>query len=301
MIDRRTLLAAPAFAWAQWISACGESTTDVKGVYWVAMQGNKSIWLVPTLHKAPAPIGLPQRLARAVAAAEALAVELDPTDSETAAVAANCDRVAALVLPGVDVDVATSAKLDRLLEAAKAPASAKGLHPYVKATIAAVHVTRDWSLANGLDLKMIREARAHGKPVVPLESACEWFDAVATAAKQMSSREFGVMIQETLLDISSGWSTEFFSTYTTAWGTGDFEALARLFAVWRQRLPVTSQFQLAQYGMRNEAMLRRIAVRPAARSPLIVAIGLLHMVGPNGLPDLLRQRGWTIERGSEVQ
>jgi len=47
---------------------------------------------------------------------------------------------------------------------------------------------------------------------------------------------------------------------------------------------------------RNLVLAERIGALHASHGPLLAAIGALHMFGPDGLPDLLRARGFKVKR-----
>ena len=47
---------------------------------------------------------------------------------------------------------------------------------------------------------------------------------------------------------------------------------------------------------RNPALAERIDALHAGGAPVFAAVGSLHMTGPLGLPALLAQRGFTVER-----
>ena len=47
---------------------------------------------------------------------------------------------------------------------------------------------------------------------------------------------------------------------------------------------------------RNEAWARTLTVEMRGNGVQLVNVGALHMVGKHGLPALMRQRGFTVER-----
>ena len=50
---------------------------------------------------------------------------------------------------------------------------------------------------------------------------------------------------------------------------------------------------------RNGPMAERLdALHREGKGKLFAAVGTLHMIGPQGLPALLRERGFTVERVS---
>ncbi|MEO7056675.1 MAG: TraB/GumN family protein, partial [Caldimonas sp.] len=48
---------------------------------------------------------------------------------------------------------------------------------------------------------------------------------------------------------------------------------------------------------RNPALAERIDALHAGGQQVFAAIGSLHMVGPNGVPALLKRRGYKLEQG----
>jgi hypothetical protein len=83
-----------------------------------------------------------------------------------------------------------------------------------------------------------------------------------------------------------------------AWLRGDAERLDRIVSDDLDRMPdaVAANLKAALFDDRNDTMVERIATMLAGRDVVLVAVGAGHMTGPGGLVELLRARGFTVER-----
>ena len=75
-----------------------------------------------------------------------------------------------------------------------------------------------------------------------------------------------------------------------AWATAKTERLARVKAV-AERIDDKILYE------RNRRFVVRMTQIAAPNRPVFVAIGALHLGGPKGVLELLRQQGWRIDAG----
>jgi uncharacterized protein YbaP (TraB family) len=80
-----------------------------------------------------------------------------------------------------------------------------------------------------------------------------------------------------------------------AWRCGDEDALAATFFR-ADASPAELRVRERIYGERNRKMTERLAPLLEAEGDVFVVVGAGHLVGPAGIPALLRQRGYTVER-----
>ncbi len=76
-----------------------------------------------------------------------------------------------------------------------------------------------------------------------------------------------------------------------AWRTGDTEALAALLAGEYEDFPDLYRTLTVE---RNRAWVGRLADLLDDRDDYLVVVGALHLVGPDSVVDLLRQRGYKV-------
>ncbi len=81
-----------------------------------------------------------------------------------------------------------------------------------------------------------------------------------------------------------------------AWRLGDAEALASMIFVDRGRDPRLDALYEALYFRRNREMSRRIAELVSEGGSYFVVVGAGHMLGAQGIPALLAERGFRVQR-----
>lgn len=149
------------------------------------------------------------------------------------------------------------------------------------AALTIANAAREGEAANGVDRALLAE----GLPVVALESLAgqyALFDRLAeddqAALLTAAAREAGTGKERELAE---------------AWLTGDLAALER-----EAEAGVLADPELreALQVSRNRAWAQRIAGLLAAGRRPLVAVGAAHMLGDEGLPELLAERGFTVRR-----
>ena len=132
-------------------------------------------------------------------------------------------------------------------------------------------------------------ARGANKPIATLETTAIQRAAIngGLPAEQLASVDILVT------GLEQGTTRKELVTVANAWARGDLDDL-------RRALVDVSPAERAGVERlvvpRNPAMADRIAELHADGRRAFVAVGILHMVGDAGLPRLLRQRGFTVER-----
>lgn len=147
--------------------------------------------------------------------------------------------------------------------------------------------------AQGVESRVL--ARAPPVAVVGLESAAfqlELFDALPLDQQEELLRGLLESMREeedpTLARLDR---------LLEAWRLGDLEALEALGMPGRGEDARTDALYDVLFTQRNRAMAERLdALLRGPGAPLFVTVGALHTVGDEGLPELLRARGWSVRR-----
>ncbi len=136
--------------------------------------------------------------------------------------------------------------------------------------------------AQGVEQQLTERARAEGKPIAGLETIDEQL-GVLDGLSYMDQARF--------LELTAGESDSMATELDgilTAWRRADTAALERLLLVEYERLPTL-------YGPlvtdRNRRWLPQIEALLARPDDTLVVVGTLHLVGPDGLLALLKDRG----------
>ncbi len=140
-----------------------------------------------------------------------------------------------------------------------------------------------------LDLKLYQQALERGIPVFGLESVEEQiavFDSMPEADQVALLRDLVQHYDE---------YTPMFNTMTRLYLQRDLDGLARLNDQTMQGGDAALQQQLMDslVDRRNRLMAERMQPR-LEEGRAFIAVGALHLPGPNGLIELLRQRGYRV-------
>jgi uncharacterized protein YbaP (TraB family) len=88
-------------------------------------------------------------------------------------------------------------------------------------------------------------------------------------------------------------SSEFIEKMMSAWESGDAETLYRISS--DEDAGTADRYDALITG-RNERWTTRIAKMLAENDEALVVVGVGHLIGPGGVPALLSERGFTVER-----
>jgi uncharacterized protein YbaP (TraB family) len=142
---------------------------------------------------------------------------------------------------------------------------------------------------NGVDAVLLRRARGQ-KAIVPLETLEQQMALFAGMPDALQEtwlleilREAPVLLQVTREMIS-------------AWERGDEATLERLLFGSAAADPRLAQFYANVFDSRNVAMTERLVGLAADGKSRFVVVGTGHLLGAKGIPELLAERGFDVER-----
>jgi uncharacterized protein len=132
-------------------------------------------------------------------------------------------------------------------------------------------------------------ARGASKPLLTLETPAIQRAAIngGPPAEQLAS------IDAQVTALEQGTARKELTAVAEAWARGDLDGLRRTLT---DVAPAERAAVERLVEPRNPAMAERIDALHADGRRVFVAVGILHMVGDTGLPRLLRERGFTVER-----
>lgn len=268
-----------------------------RGLLYRVSKGTKSAWLFGTLHVGKADFfPLDWTTTQALAQASELAVEIDALDTErtTAAV----QRHALLPPSKTLADTLPPALLERLnaqLDALQMPRdSVQRMKPWMATLALTLGAAQraGYSFEYASDLYVTGLAKGLGKPVIELEGIDEQF----LIFNRLSTADQVAFLDESLDYLERSDAQAALQTLVDAWLGSDAAALERAALQSYRDYPRSARWMKAQlFSTRNARMARKIdRLLQQGRSPF-VAVGALHLVGADGVPALLRQRGWRVE------
>lgn len=141
----------------------------------------------------------------------------------------------------------------------------------------------------GVDMHLLERARSAGKTIHELES----LEYQLGLFDDMSDAQQEAMLKETLDEFEKG--PAFFDAMLKAWREGDAATLAGFFSEMNGTDAGRASYE-ALIGERNRGMARKIEELARAGGPLFVVVGVGHLVGDASVVDLMRARGWQVQR-----
>ena len=137
----------------------------------------------------------------------------------------------------------------------------------------------------GVEEQLVRRAQSDGKPTAGLETVSEQLGGLTTLSSEDQVRMLDLTVDE-LKDVKS-------ETHevTDAWRHGDAARLAALLSTEYNTLPSLYKPLVTD---RNQRWLPQLEQLLKANDNALVVVGALHLVGPGGLIELLRKKGYRI-------
>jgi uncharacterized protein YbaP (TraB family) len=266
-------------------------------LYRIQRQGNTA-WLFGTIHVGTLAIDpLEGEAGAALANADKLVLEFDVGD--TASVQAAVAKYA-MYSPGDSLDKHLSeAALKRLHEALS----------HAGISFDTVAMMKPWFVANLLMLTELERhgysgtratevslaafANAHAKPIASLESA----DFQLSLFDRMGDAEQEQYLRETLAEIDSGEMITKTRELFDAWKNADNATLNGFLKELSKDDTLSAKFTKTDIlDKRNPTMADGIERLMKTNRSIFVGVGLLHLLGGQGLPELLRRRGYEVQR-----
>jgi len=143
-----------------------------------------------------------------------------------------------------------------------------------------------------VDAYLIRKARAAFKPVVEIEG----IDIQTRLIESLTDAENRAIFAGTLTALESGLTGEQISGMVGAWQRGDAARMLTVAQKYNEGVEGAAAFEQKFVWSRHDAMLAKILRYLDSRERHFVAVGALHLAGPNGLVELLKKRGYIVRQ-----
>jgi uncharacterized protein YbaP (TraB family) len=279
--------------------AFGPAAATERGALYKVTANGHTLHLFGTIHLGrPDFYPLEPRLRAAMAAAPTLALEVD-LERDPAAVTAAVRQhgMFAAGSPGyAGLAPARRARIEGALrKLGLEPAGVVQLKPWVLGTmLAVVEATKlGYQIELGIDKHLAQLARAGSTKVAELESV----QFQAALFNRMPVEQQWRMLEETLEMIESGRAARETRELVDAYNRADHAALEAILTRLDTDPSQTAKFtrELLLDG-RNGPMADKLVEMLKRENNAVAAVGVLHLVGKRGLPELLRARGMTVER-----
>lgn len=261
-----------------------------RGLLWRVQRDGRTSWLFGTLHVGkPAWRRFGPQVSAALRASDVLALEIDPSDPALLATLAELQAPA--LLPE-----ALQTRLNQAFErACLAPESMATLHPVLQVTSLTVLEARWMGLDPNYAMEQLLAAqmRGNGRRIVSLETAAQQKALLVPA----DPAEALAVVEQSLAQLEDQSARRVLERMTKAWESGDLAVLED-YASWCECAATAEDqaFLRKLNDERNGPMAAGIEAQHQAGKRVFAAVGALHMTGPQSLPQLLRQRGFKVER-----
>lgn len=144
----------------------------------------------------------------------------------------------------------------------------------------------------GVDAYLITRARDASKPVLELEST----EAQMKLMSGMSADLQEAFLENAIATLESGNTADQVTGMVNAWQVGDTALMQEVVQSVNKGMRLSSALDEVLLHGRHEAMLKKIEGYLAGKESHFVAVGSLHLVGPRGLLQSLKARGYEINQ-----
>jgi uncharacterized protein len=144
----------------------------------------------------------------------------------------------------------------------------------------------------GVDGYLIAEAKDKGMPILELESQVGQLNMMNDMSPQLQE----AFLENAISAVESGKSPDQVTGMVNAWQSGDVELMQEVGRSVNKGARMNDQLdEILIYGRHGE-MLKKLESYLDSRVTHFVAVGSLHLVGPRGLVEMLKARGYEVKQ-----
>jgi uncharacterized protein len=170
----------------------------------------------------------------------------------------------------------------------------KNMKPFIVGGFLAVtEFTRlGYDMKYGVDAYLIEKAAKEKKPVIELESQLGQIKMLSN----MTPMQQEAFLENAVVAIESGASKEQVVGFVKAWKSGDSKLMETVAKESTVNGKLTEELDELLIYSRHAEMLKKVEGYLAASESHFIAVGSLHLVGPRGLIELLRAKGYQVRQ-----
>jgi uncharacterized protein len=264
-----------------------------KSFLWEVKSPTNTVWLFGTIHVGKrAFYPLPEAVETAFDQSAKLVVEADVSSQA----ADDLNALMTYVPPNaLDKNIPASiyGRLKTQLARMRIPEEAvKPMKPFAIAGFLSVaefsRLGYDMNL--GVDAYLLARAKEARKPVEELESTRAQLEMLASMPGELQE----AFLDNAIATLELGRSGDQVIGMVNAWQSGDARLMAEVTADVNRGMRLSAQLDEIMLHGRHEAMLKKIESYLAGKDPYFVAVGSLHLVGPRGLIQMLKSKGYEV-------
>jgi uncharacterized protein len=264
-----------------------EAQAKDRGILWTLTRDGHTSYLHASLHLGrPAWTAPGPKLKQALNKVDAVALELDPLDAASWVMP---------TIPELTIDPALQKRLAAQARSVCLPAQAvAAMHPLLQLSTITLMQARGLGLdvRYGQEMLLSRWARDRHLPVIALETLQGQLSALLPEDADQARHELRSGLQQ--LERPAALQ-RMLKDLVGTWERGDLRRLAR-YEDWCDCIrDARDREALARENDgRNPNLADRISELHQRGQSLLVAVGALHMTGPQALPTLLREKGFEV-------
>jgi uncharacterized protein YbaP (TraB family) len=279
------------------INDADAQNNDRRGFLWEVRKGKQIGYLFGTIHVGrPEFYPLPPSRLKHLQSADAIVLEADVSDSVRAIAATQKYAVYPQGEPGLDKRLTPELRerVESVLTRNQLEiAPMMRMKPWMLGSVLALFEAAQAGYVPALSAEayLMRVAKNDNKPVLELEGIEQQFELFEKApwATQVA------FLEEALKAVETRGARRELNRIIQAWETADRSALERVLGEMRAQSSLGSRFTVDTILLgRHPQMVRKIETMMASGKTYVFAVGALHLVGPQGLVELLRARGYTL-------
>ncbi|CAN5918084.1 hypothetical protein BH11PSE8_BH11PSE8_26100 [soil metagenome] len=272
-----------------------------RGFLWRIRKDGHVSYLYGTVHVAQAAWMYPgPHVLRALRASDTVALELDPLDPDIQRRMADGMAQREPARATADNRAALPETLSRRLRAQMQamcvpPEAFANMGPEMQVATLSILAARADGLepSYGIDILLASMGRSAQKSVLSLETP----ELQLRALQRSQSADKIAMVESGLAELESGQARSMLLRLANIWANADHAQLAR-YEEWCDCLQTEFDRDAMRRLLddRNPGLAASIDALHASGKHVFAAVGSLHMFGATGLPTLLAQRGYQVER-----
>ena len=279
------------------VSGMAEAQAERRGFLFEVRKGAQVSLLFGTIHVGrPEFYPLPSSRAARLATFDALVLEADVTDTRRAVVATQKFALYGDGEDGLDkrLPPALLKRVQALIARNQLDAAPMlRMKPWMLGTVLSLFEAAQAGYVPALaaEAYVVRIAQAANKPILEFEGIEQQFGLFENAPWPTQV----AFLEDAVKAVETNAARREINRIVQAWETADRPALERLLAEMRAQTSVGARFTVDTILLgRHEAMVKRVEALMADGRQYLFAVGALHLVGPRGLVEMLKARGYTV-------
>lgn len=289
VIDLSTLIQAPKAAPAPAAAAS-------KAFLWKVKSKTNVIYLFGTIHVGKESFyPLPAQVEAALEQSKRLVVEADISNTDALR---GIEKIINYQAPdGLDkhIPMPLYRRLQAQLVRLKVPVdAARSMKPYLIGGLLSIaeYARLGYDMEHGVDSYLMASAKQSDMPILELESQAGQLKMMSGMSPKLQE----AFLENAIRQLESGRTADQVTGMVNAWQSGDVALMQSVVATAeRDALMKEPLDALLIYG-RHEGMVKKIAGYLEGDIPHFVALGSVHLLGPRGLVELLKGRGFEVSQ-----